>query len=276
MKRTISINPTKPQYITVTNLSYAQIDYWFGHARIDLKLDIIFPEEHTEKKYPCIVWICGGGWLSMDKSVHMAYLSKLALEGFVVASVQYRTSNEASYPSQIQDVKAGIRYLKAHSERYHIDIERIGIMGDSAGGYLTAMAAFDNDKSLDVGAYLDYSSEVKAACMWYPPTNLAEFMNTNPTSPEKLMLGAELSNKKSALESSPVNFVRENLPASLIIHGTNDNTVPFSQGEELYEKLNSFGNDVELIAIDGADHADEHFFQDEIWSEILLFFKKKL
>lgn len=163
MKRTISINPTKPQYITVTNLSYAQIDYWFGHARMDLKLDIIFPEEHTEKKYPCIVWICGGGWLSMDKSVHMAYLSKLALEGFVVASVQYRTSNEASYPSQIQDVKAGIRYLKAHSERYHIDIERIGIMGDSAGGYLTAMAAFDNDKSLDVGAYLDYSSEVKAA-----------------------------------------------------------------------------------------------------------------
>lgn len=47
------------------------------------------------------------------------------------------------------------------------------------------------------------------------------------------------------------------MPASLIIHGTNDNTVPFSQGEELYEKLNSFGNDVELIAIDGADHADE-------------------
>ncbi len=276
MKRTISINPTKPQYITVTNLSYAQVDYWFGHARMDLKLDITFPEEHTKKKYPCIVWICGGGWLSMDKSVHMAYLSKLALEGFVVASVQYRTSNEASYPAQIQDVKAGIRYLKAHSERYHIDIEKIGIMGDSAGGYLTAMAAFDNDKSLDVGAYLDYSSEVKAACMWYPPTNLADFMNTNPASPEKLMLGAELSNEKSALESSPVNFVRENLPPSLIIHGTNDNTVPFSQGEELYEKLNSFGNDVELIAIDGADHADEHFFQDEIWSEILSFFKAKL
>mgnify|MGYP002899110209 FL=1 len=133
----------------------------------------------------------------MDKSVHMAYLSKLALEGFVVASVQYRTSNEASYPSQIQDVKAGIRYLKAHSERYHIDIERIGIMGDSAGGYLTAMAAFDNDKSLDVGAYLDCSSEVKAACMWYPPTNLAKLMNANPVSAEKLMLGAELSNKKS-------------------------------------------------------------------------------
>lgn len=50
MKRTISINPTKPQYITVTNLSYAQIDYWFGHVRMDLKLDIIFPEEHTEKE----------------------------------------------------------------------------------------------------------------------------------------------------------------------------------------------------------------------------------
>ena len=78
-----------------------------------------------EKEYPCIVWICGGAWLTMDKSAHLAYLTELARKGFVVASVQYRTSNEEKFPAQLQDVKAAIRYLRAHAGRYHIDSEKV-------------------------------------------------------------------------------------------------------------------------------------------------------
>lgn len=77
----------------------------------------------------------------MDKSAHNLYLSRMAAEGFIVASVEYRTSNEGKYPAQIQDVKAAIRYLRACAERFNIDAEKIGIMGESAGGYLTCMAA---------------------------------------------------------------------------------------------------------------------------------------
>ena len=76
---------------------------------------------------------------------------------------------------QIQDVKAAIRYLRAHADRYRIDAEYIGVTGESAGGYLTCMAALDEDVSLDVGDYLEQSSKVQAACPWYPPTDTSKF-----------------------------------------------------------------------------------------------------
>lgn len=277
MKRSISIKADKPQYITATNITFAQVDSWFGHTRADLKMDIIFPETHTEKKYPCLLWVCGGAWISMDKSVHLAYLSKIAMSGFVVASVQYRTSNEANYPSQIQDVKAAIRYLKANTDRYNIDDRRFGIMGESAGAYISAMAAFNNDKSLDVGEYLEFSSEVNAACLWYPPTNLTDFPVNNPISPEALMLGNNIaSNQDEVLKASPINCVTKNAPPCLIIHGTNDNIVPFSQSEELYDKLEECGCDVTLLSVENAEHADIRFFQDALWKEIISFFENKM
>ena len=154
MKRRIQVETDRPQYLVAADITFAQTDAWFGHVRRDLKMDLIYPEDGT-KAYPCVVWICGGGWLSMDKSAHLAYLSGLAREGFVVASIQYRTSNEAKLPAQLQDVKAAIRYLRAHAPRFHIDGGRIGVMGESAGGYLTCMAALADDPSYDVGEYLE-------------------------------------------------------------------------------------------------------------------------
>ena len=94
-KKTLKLPAEKPQYITVNDITYAQVDSWFGHCRRDLKLDIIYPETKDGKTYPCILWICGGAWLMMDKSAHNLYLSRLASDGFVVASVEYRTSNQA-------------------------------------------------------------------------------------------------------------------------------------------------------------------------------------
>ena len=146
MKEKLKINVTKPQYVQVSDITYAQVDSWYDHCRRDLKLDLIYPEDMSDKRYPCIVWICGGGWMRMDKSAHLSYLSTLAHQGFVVCSVEYRTSNEGCYPMQIEDVKAAIRYLKAHADRYRIDKEHFGAMGESAGGFLTCMAALDHHK----------------------------------------------------------------------------------------------------------------------------------
>ncbi len=108
------------------------------------------------KTYPCIVWICGGAWQRMDKAAHLAYLGTLAQEGFVVASVEYRTSNEGTHPMQLCDITA-IRYLRAYAKRYRINSEKFGVMGESAGGYLTCMAALIRIKKLDTGEYLEYS-----------------------------------------------------------------------------------------------------------------------
>ena len=144
MKEKLKINVTKPQYVQVSDITYAQVDSWYDHCRRDLKLDLIYPEDMSDKRYPCIVWICGGGWIRMDKSAHLSYLSTLAHQGFVVCSVEYRTSNEGCYPMQIEDVKAAIRYLKAHADRYRIDKEHFGAMptaGLSLGEYGALIAS---------------------------------------------------------------------------------------------------------------------------------------
>ncbi len=64
MKEKLMINITKPQYVQVSDITYAQVDSWYDHCRRDLKLDLIYPEDMSDKRYPCIVWICGGGWIS--------------------------------------------------------------------------------------------------------------------------------------------------------------------------------------------------------------------
>ena len=281
MKEKLMINTTKPQYVQVSDITYAQVDSWYDHCRMDLKLDLIYPEDMSDKRYPCIVWICGGGWMRMDKSAHLSYLSTLAHQGFVVCSVEYRTSNEGCYPMQIEDVKAAIRYLRAHADRYRIDKEHFGAMGESAGGFLTCMAALDHDKARDVGEYLEESSNIQAACPWYPPTNLSTFKYKDAeecaASMESLLLGYNIMrNIKEAYNSSPVSKVTKDAPPFLIIHGINDQTVPFEQSEELYDKLIENGCDADLIALEGADHADLQFFQDELWDRIIEFFKTKL
>lgn len=280
MKEKLKIKVEAPQFCVVTGIAFAQVDAWFGHTRRDLKMDIIYPED-ADRQYPCVVWICGGAWKLMDRSAHLAYLTELARNGFVVASVEYRTSNEGIYPIPLMDVKAGIRYLKAHSERYCIDPERIGVMGESAGGYLAAMAALVEDKAYDVGEYTSYSSKVQAACPWYPPSDVTAFSYPSvveaAASMESLLLGKNVAqHKEEALAICPVSYVKKEAPPFLIIHGDNDHTVPFSQGEILHDKLEAAGADVRLLALEGADHADMQFFQKEIWQRITAFFKEKL
>ena len=63
MKEKLKINVTKPQYVQVSDITYAQVDSWYDHCRRDLKLDLIYPEDMSDKRYPCIVWICGGAWM---------------------------------------------------------------------------------------------------------------------------------------------------------------------------------------------------------------------
>lgn len=281
MKKVIEINPERAQFVTCTDITYSQVDQWYGHCRKDLKLDLIYPEDWNKKRYPCIVWICGGAWLTINKSAHLAYLSKLALSGFVVASVQYRTSNEAQFPAQLQDVKAAIRYLKANAERYRINPKKFGVMGESAGGHLSALAALANKKSFDVGENLDQSSSVQAACPWYPPADFKTFpkppAEMEITPPQDLLMGFNAhAHPEKTEEANPLNYVKRKVPPFLIIHGTDDHTVPHDQGVQLHDALESKGADVTLLSIKDADHADIRFFQDQIWDEITGFFTSTL
>ena len=141
--------------------------------------------------------------------------------------------------------------------------------------------ALDNDPALDVGEYLEESSKVQAACPWYPPTDLSAFPCESAekcaSSAESLLLGFNsMLNKEKAYQSSPVSKVTKDAPPFLIIHGNCDQVVPYVQSETLYGLLEKKDCDVTLLTLDGADHADIQFFQDEVWNRIAEFFHEKL
>lgn len=167
-------------------------------------------------------------------------------------------------------------------ERYGIDPERFGVMGESAGGHLTAMTALTGDrKEFDKGDYLEYSSAVQAACPWYLPADISKMPRLSDVemmaAPESLLLGKNAAlHEAEAMKACPISYVTKDAPPFLLLHGTNDHTVPYTQGEAMYEALTEASADADLIAIEGADHADLHFFQREVWKIIADFFKEKL
>lgn len=281
MKKTMQVDVTDVALWLDTDITYAHVPGWFAKVTTDLKMSVIW---HSIKslnrpmKAPCIVWVCGGGWQDMNVDAHLAEFTTLAKHGYVIASVQYRTSNVVKFPAQLEDIKAAIRYLRAHAEFYHIDPDRIAIMGESAGGHLAAMAGVTNGmKEFDKGEYLDYSSDVQAVCDWYGPT---DFLNMDksgdPSSPYCLLAGCKPEDRDALAKTCPVTYVSDKTPPFLILHGNNDVKVNFHQSELLYDQLTAHHVPVDFYELEGAGHGSIHFFQPQIKEIIQGFFDRTL
>jgi len=214
--------------------------------------------------------------MQMDRGAHLPYLTELARRGFVVASVDYRLSHEAPFPGALIDVKAAVRYLRAHAKRYSIDTGKFGVSGESAGGYLASMTALTSDKEFEVGEYLDYSSAVQAACPWYAPCDLLKMAKENLHSPAVLFFRGDINDEQYSRYINPVSYITPDSPPFLLLHGTADTTVPFEQSEILYEALTAKNIDTQLIALKDEEHAAPAFFQKPVWDMIAGFFKEKL
>jgi acetyl esterase/lipase len=98
----------------------------------------------------------------------------VAEQGYVVASIQYRTTTDgATYKDAVEDVKSAIRYLRAHAAQYDINASKVAVWGQSAGGYLAAMTGTTNgDTQFNAGANLDQSSDVQAVVDEFGPSDL--------------------------------------------------------------------------------------------------------
>jgi acetyl esterase/lipase len=283
MKHEIAVAADEPGLWLDTDITYANVPSWFGHVTRGLKLSLIRHWEGQPKPLPCIVWLCGGAWRQMNRDAHLPNFVELARRGFVIASVEYRTSNEATFPGPVEDVKAAIRFLRANAERFQIDPECIGVMGESAGGYLAAFVGVTReDREFDKGDHLDFSSRVSAVCPWYPPVELP-LERPSPgavpgeISPEDELLGVfAATDPLLASKASPLTYVRESSPPFLILHGSEDSLVPCSHGERLYEALRAKGVSADLYLLKGAEHAALDFYQPEIREIIAEFFARNL
>ncbi len=280
MIKSIKVNLDRPGLWMDGGVAYGQADFWYGHVSQNLKLDVIYPHENQEKPWPCIVWICGGAWRNMDVHAHMPNFVELARKGFVVASVQYRLSNEVTFPAALEDVKAAIRYLRRRADRYNIDVNKFGVMGESAGGHLAGMVAVTGGiKEFDKGDNLEFSSAVQAACPWYMVSDLSVFppLDEPGLSPEARFIGGiPRDNPDLVRAASPVTYVSSDCPPCLLLHGTDDNTVPHDQSVRFYDALEKVGVPVTLVSVEGADHADENFFQEPVMEIIGEFFEEIL
>jgi acetyl esterase/lipase len=215
------------------------------------------------KPMPLIVWIHGGAWLSGSKDNPSPAL-RFTADGYAVAHVGYRLSQEAKFPAQIHDCKAAVRWLRANAPKYNLDANTSAAWGGSAGGHLVALLGTSSGVADLEGSVNDLkeSSRVQAVVDWFGPTDFlrigsaeSDLQHNAPDSPEsKLIGGPLLDNKDKAAKASPISYVSKEAPPFLIMHGDRDRTVPFNQSELLYAALKKAGVDATLVPMKGAGH----------------------
>ncbi|SOB78504.1 Acetyl esterase/lipase [Sphingomonas guangdongensis] len=212
--------------------------------------------------HPLILYIHGGGWIGGHTRHSGALadfpkvLARLAAEGFVVASLEYRLSGEAAFPAQLQDSNAALRFLRAHATDYQIDPAKVGVWGGSAGGHLAALTAVTcRDTTLDPKAAADGC--VQAAVTWY---GVFDFAGMNAT-PDGNAAGARLLGCQGSCPAdriravSPVTYIDAKDPPFLLIHGDEDKVVPVAQSHKGEAALRAAGVRVQSIYLPAVDHS---------------------
>ncbi len=243
-----------------------------------LLLDLYRPQS-IHQDLPVVIWIHGGGWKNGSKDRCPAVW--LAEHGFAVASIDYRLTEAASWPAQINDCRASVRWLRTNAAKYQIDDQQIGAWGSSAGGHLVALLG-----TLDTPADEKNSSRVQAVCDWFGPADLLTMPN-NVLSNGKTVAdlaktnGAKLLGRtvrdvpELAKQASALYQVSADDPPFLIMHGEKDPAVPLAQSQRLHDKLKAVGSS-ELHIVEGAGHGGKEFRTTEVKKRVLEFFNKHL
>jgi acetyl esterase/lipase len=230
-----------------------------GHPR--QTLDLYLPG--TGSNLPLIIWVHGGAFRmgSKENRVPLDYLA----DGYAVASLNYRLSQHAIFPAQIEDCKAAVRWLRAHAPQFSLDPQRFGAWGESAGGHLVAMLGTTGKEArFDVGDYLDVSSGVQAVVDYFGPTDFLQMdehrpadgmVHNAPDSPESQLVGGPIqAHPDRVAAANPITYVTDAAPPFLMIHGDRDPLVPYHQSELLAAALQAAGVPVTFYTVRGAGH----------------------
>jgi len=270
--------------VTENNITYATLDN--DQA---MMLDLYLPRDLDEANAapPLVVWVHGGAWMMGHR--RPCPLTFLTEHGFAVASVSYRFAQQATFPAQLHDCKAAVRYLRANAAEYGYDAERIGVAGGSAGGHLAALLGTTGNAPEthgELGEHTDTSPAVQAVYDLFGPTDLAAMDEDIPNadenelaafSPITLLLGADPDDRPDlAAAADPGHFVDADDPPFMIVHGTRDPLVPLSQSEYLAEKLDDADVENDLVVVEGGGHGGWHFQTEERKDEMVAFFTEHL
>jgi acetyl esterase/lipase len=242
-----------------------------GHERN--RLDLYLPEK-AARPLPVILWVHGGGWSKGDKTNGPAF--RFATKGYAVASMNYRFSQHATFPAQIHDCKAAIRWLRANARKYGLDSDHFGAWGGSAGGHLVALLGTTADiKELEgPGGNEEQSGRVQAVVDWFGPT---DFLTVGAKDTRTRLIGGDpQANKEKAAKASPMTYVSKDAAPFLIMHGDLDRTVPIAQSETFAEALKKAGADATFVIVKGGKHGGALFTNAQNTKLIEDFFAKHL
>ena len=228
---------------------------------VDYRLDIVAPEGVPDSPRPAILYVHGGGWIGGEKTTSSN--DWLAEAGFFTASVEYRLSDVATFPAQIHDVKAAIRWIREHADEWHVDPERIGVWGSSAGGHLSALCAVTNGDEWYAGGEFETSSDVQCAVPICPPTDfLIDWyaVGNMPVHDEAemcvtgLLGGMPLDRIDLARKASPLWQDLAGSVPQLVIQGGADDLVPAGQVRAYTSALMQHGADVTYLEYPDEGH----------------------
>lgn len=252
--------------------------------------------------YPVILAIHGGAFMGGDKrDVQLQPMLAGLQRGYVVASVNYRMSGEARFPALVHDIKAAIRWLRAHAEQFLLDPQRFAAWGGSAGGYLALMAGVTATAGGSVPAlddpslgHADQPGHVQAVVDWFGPTNfllmdaqLAEsgmapppaYAHSGANSPESLLLGEQITLVPELVAAAnPESYLHRGAPRFFLQHGDADDTVPYQQSVHFAASARALLGDewVKLEILPGARHADGAFATEQNVQKVLDFLDQSL
>jgi alpha-L-fucosidase 2 len=220
---------------------------------VSLKMDASIPD--GPGPFPTVILVHGGGWSGGDRKERYfkPFFDPLTQAGFAWFSVDYRLAPKYRYPAAIDDVIASIRFIEDHARDYKIDLRRVALSGESAGGHIVAL----------IGARYGNDLHLAAVVPFFGPTDFEALVAGQDKTPQAVKGVSQFlgitepgeAARKLMREASPVTWVHPGMPPFLFVHGTADPLVNFRQSEEMCDKMKAAGSRCEILAVEGAGHA---------------------
>ena len=245
-----------------------------------LQLDLYLPEKIL-KPVPGLIFIHGGGWSAGSRDVYKPYTVSYAKKGYVAATISYRLTGEAIFPAAVEDAKCAVRWLRANAAKYHVDPNKIAVIGGSAGGHLSLMVGYSSDvpELEGNGGNPRVSSSVQAVVDFYGPYDLTTDF-ARKAGVVKKFLGDKTYDEAPELykRASPMTYLTKNDPPTLILHGTIDDVVPVEQSDRLAARLKELGIPVVYDRLEGWPHTMDaaeivhqrcQYFMDQFFAKYL-------
>lgn len=253
-----------------------------------LLLDLTRPKQGSGP-FPALVFVHGGGWGAGSRDAFHPLMNFFSSAGIVCISVDYRLAPKHIFPAQLEDVKCGVRWLRAHAQEYHVDPQRIGAVGASAGAHLVGLLGTTAGQRQweGKGGNPEQSSAIRTMVCLAGPFDLAlGYQHSYRQPPQegasaRNMLQAFLGGAPGEAEAryrdaSPVTHVSKKSAPALLAHGTKDTLVPIEQSEVFFKKLQDAGVEAELVRMEDGTHGDFGKHPEEVNARVVAFLRKHL